>query len=972
MLEVQTLGAAYLRSHDGHALHSVLAQPKRLALLIYLAHADPRGFQRRDTLLAMFWPETDDERARNSLRQALHFLRRSMGEGVILSRGDGEIGIAEGTVRCDAADFERALEERRAEEALELYRGNFLQGFFIADAPEFERWVGSERMRLRERAGQAAWALAERAEQARDAARSLEWARRAMHLSPDDEHSLQRVISLLDRLGDRVAAIRAYEEFAAKLKEEYQIVPSPETQELIRGVRGRTGIGNAMVTPASSGHVPPEDIQKAPVAARFARFPLHGAEPVRSVAARRSRPPNRVAVIGLVMLVLAASAGYIVWQQGTSDASSAVAAPTSLAVLPFTVRSSPELAFIGEAVVSLLGTKFDGAAGLRSVGARGVIGMAAQEPTGASNVETAGAIARRLGAGLFVIGEILEMGGRVHIEAALYKTSSPSIPYASATVEGKSTDLFQLVDRLAAQLLIGVIGSRADRSARIAALTTTSLPALRAYLEGEREQLAGRFDLAASAFQRAVAEDSTFALAYYKLSLTREWAPGHRDLLRPLEHAMRHIDRLSEHDQALIAASYSWRKGESEMAAQQYRAILERYPDDVEAWFQLGEILFHDGPLRGRSISNSRIAWERVLAFEPTNPFSIVHLARIAAVERDTVLLADLARRLGTDSLADWRFRHVEALRALAVGDAVALERVTREQRRLGAANLSQVTEYVTAFTREPAAAAGLLRGIADAEITGARTAEMLAYLEAARGRYSAAENEILSVERTTPAGAAFIRALLATIPFRDAPAPGTLARIRNDLESHPAATDLWGEVAEVHSPQIRLYLLGLLAAAAGERTRAGAYARDLEGVARGSGTDAAVAGDFARGIRARLLMAEGRAMDALRLLEKIEPRLSYSHMELPVLDQVHERYLRAEALLELGRDAEALSWYRSISEFSPYGIVYLANSHLRRGEIHERRGELKLAGEHYRRFEELWQDADAKLRPDNRSDSRR
>lgn len=76
MIELRTLGTLDLRDSDGHNLTTALTQSKRLALLVYLALASPRGFQRRDTLLGLFWPESDDRRARAALRQAVRYLRR--------------------------------------------------------------------------------------------------------------------------------------------------------------------------------------------------------------------------------------------------------------------------------------------------------------------------------------------------------------------------------------------------------------------------------------------------------------------------------------------------------------------------------------------------------------------------------------------------------------------------------------------------------------------------------------------------------------------------------------------------------------------------------------------------------------------------------------------------------------------------------------------------------------------------------
>ena len=102
MIELRALGTLALRDRDGEDLHSVLAQPKRVALLAYLAIARPHGFHRRDTLLALLWPEQDDQHARWALNQALRHLRFALGKQVVPSRGDGEVGIASEHLRCDA------------------------------------------------------------------------------------------------------------------------------------------------------------------------------------------------------------------------------------------------------------------------------------------------------------------------------------------------------------------------------------------------------------------------------------------------------------------------------------------------------------------------------------------------------------------------------------------------------------------------------------------------------------------------------------------------------------------------------------------------------------------------------------------------------------------------------------------------------------------------------------------------------
>src|SRR5918999_474411 len=91
MFRLHLLGSVDLHDETGQELRAVLAQPKRLALLAYLAAASPAGSHRRDTLLGLFWPELDQDHARNALSKAVHFLRRSLGEPAIESRTADEL-----------------------------------------------------------------------------------------------------------------------------------------------------------------------------------------------------------------------------------------------------------------------------------------------------------------------------------------------------------------------------------------------------------------------------------------------------------------------------------------------------------------------------------------------------------------------------------------------------------------------------------------------------------------------------------------------------------------------------------------------------------------------------------------------------------------------------------------------------------------------------------------------------------------
>src|SRR2546423_5803734 len=149
MHRLYVLGKVDLHAGDETEAQSVLAQPRRFALLAYLALTSPNGASRRDKLLGLFWPELTQERARNALNKAVHFLRQTLGESAIVSRNAEELALDASCVSCDATAFTEAVKDEQLSEALDLYRGEFLPAFYIDEAVEFEAWMDSERTQLR-------------------------------------------------------------------------------------------------------------------------------------------------------------------------------------------------------------------------------------------------------------------------------------------------------------------------------------------------------------------------------------------------------------------------------------------------------------------------------------------------------------------------------------------------------------------------------------------------------------------------------------------------------------------------------------------------------------------------------------------------------------------------------------------------------------------------------------------------------
>src|SRR6266550_3187672 len=179
-------------------------------------------------------------RTLGALDQSLRFLRRELGDGILNGHGDEEVGFEPATLWFDALAFQQACDAGEPARALQLYRGDFLAGFFVNDgSAELERWIEGERLRLRRLAARAAAEVAQRAERDGDLAAATSAARQAVAFDLDDEPALARLIELLDRSGDRAGALNAFETFRRGLLRQYDATPSPETDARIQAIRAR-------------------------------------------------------------------------------------------------------------------------------------------------------------------------------------------------------------------------------------------------------------------------------------------------------------------------------------------------------------------------------------------------------------------------------------------------------------------------------------------------------------------------------------------------------------------------------------------------------------------------------------------------------------------------------------------------------------------------------------------------------------
>jgi len=346
--------------------------------------------------------------------------------------------------------------------------------------------------------------------------------------------------------------------------------------------------------------------------ARSAELPATRPVPAHDITGRQLW---RRAIIAAGVVLLAATA-IVTWRLVTPPRIPISA--SRLAVLPFSVAAGAELAYLGPGMVDLLSRNLDGAGEIRTLDASRVIASLRKGHVSAGDAVRARQIVRRLGAGQVVQGSISAAGKRLRIQAELLPAASDSeLPLSRASVEGDSTELFALVDRLAAQLLAQQSQGAGFRLLRTAAATTHSLPALKSYLKAEQHFRAVRYDSAIAGFQDALDEDTTFALASYRLAVAALWGNRSAQIDPALDRAVRLADRLSERDRALVGSLDAFRRGFPDEAERRYRALLRDYSDELEANAEFAHLLFSYNPLRGRSRAESGDIFRRVVELDP-------------------------------------------------------------------------------------------------------------------------------------------------------------------------------------------------------------------------------------------------------------------------------------------------------------------------------------------------------------------
>lgn len=920
MVQLRTLGRLELVTGEPTALQVLAAQPKPLALLAYLAIATPRGQHARDSLLALFWPELGDDEARRALRQALHRIRYHVGDELLTSERDGQIGISDDGAWCDAIAFEQALDAGDDTRALAYYQGAFLDAVFVSDAsPEFEQWVDLTRARLCERAAKAAGKLADDARRAGDLASELRWATQACRLAPDDEFRVRALMSALALQGDRAGALRAFKIFAERMEREYEAEPAKETSALADSMRGAP----TRFDPAAV--IPPTPSETAPIVAAPATA-LAVPTPTSPVAPRSPRRRWRMAaaLCAALLLVAALAARY------------ATTRPTSIdRILVADFRNHTRDSLLSGAITEAMRADLSQSRDTRVMSRAQVQAVLEhmRQPTGEITQEgVIREVAERYGVKAFVTGDVSSIGAGYSVSAELIAVKSGETLVSVREDASDSSTLLAVVDKVSDRLRRGVGESlwTVRASAPLEQVTTSSLQALRLYSQairvGDQE---GDTHRAVEILRQAVSFDTTFAMAYRKLGVYLRDMGAHAASDDALARAFRNRAHLPELERYNAAGSYYASVALPDSAIATYRALLALYPTDIRGLSNLASVY-----MDLREYARAESLYHRAIESDSSVSLLFNHLAtvqlnggRYAEAERT---LAERARRFPPQQDAETISATIEMMH----GDFDAAQ--SRTHRILTDAGTDAGSKL------EPL--------------------KMLGTLALIRGRLAESDHDFDSVEVLQAgegSGGGFLEAAVALafcdIWYRHDRARG-LALLDAAVARYPLAS--LEPLDRNYATLAYVYALGGRPARARELLADVRANERVAGVTRG-GLGLRDEGTYLRALGATEL-AEGKPAQAVATLRQSVNVYFCPTCTLPDLARALELAGNPDSAIAVYQRYVTTPW----SEWQNALGEFRVTSYQRLGELNEARGDTAKALAAYDEVVALWSGADAELQP--------
>jgi DNA-binding SARP family transcriptional activator len=562
MIRLRTLGILDLICDAGEAPRDLIGQPKRIALLTFLTMQAADRAIPRDKLLVLFWPDLSQGRGRRALSQSLYVIRKSLGDDPFAATGQETIALRPDFVSCDAVEFEAALNEGRREHALSLYGGDFLDGFYLPDAPDFDHWLEGERGRLRRLAEEGARSLASRDEEAGDLLGAARWARRLARLTPWDERSLIYLLGLLGRAGDQSGVRHEYGLYQKKLLSDSGAEPSPAVQDAFARAKQAVPVDQSLPRPT-----PPRVEESAALG-----DPGVSLEPTRRDHRWRTRAILSAAVV-VSLLVFAQT------RQAIGPSEGGVGIPRIL-VAPFANQTGDAtLDPLARLAADWLSTEIARTGRVRVVPPVSALRLVTEtEVEGDTTM-----LGRIVAAG--VHGDVdLVLGGYVHghrdsasFEVFGLDPASGEILFAVApALPAKSTELQTL--EILRRSAMGALAGQLDDRMRHWTGPASQPPSYQSYqeysaaldlfLEGDRASQERAAELFVAAWQADTAFTAPLLWAIFAM-----WNSGQAERADSVAHSLeRRIDRLPEWDRAMLRYHLAFIHGD---LAGEYRAASE-------------------------------------------------------------------------------------------------------------------------------------------------------------------------------------------------------------------------------------------------------------------------------------------------------------------------------------------------------------------------------------------------------------
>lgn len=523
MIYLRLLGTASVEV-AGAPVKGSVAQRRRVAILALLAAA--RGLRLgRDRIIGYLWPEMPQTRARHLLSESLYVVRKALGETVITAEGD-YLQLSRAGLGSDLWDYEEALTAGDLERAVSTYGGQLLEGLYLDEAPEFERWLEEERWRLERSFRGAMEALAELVAGAGEEQRAVELLRRLAAADPQSSRVALKLMRLLERTGDRAGAIQHARVHALAMREDLGAEPDPEIAAYAERLRAEPrppepGIAAKSTPPRAAAPAPwPDSPLVAPAPPRHppAGEPPGLASPGHVVAqgprsgSRRLRPLLAAASVLLLLITVA-----LAWQRGVSRGEEALPEERSIAVLPFAagLGEHPPEEHVRDGITEELIHALSEIRGLRVTSSTSSFRFRSRGEQGI------GEIGERLGVDVIVEGSMGRRGEDVIIRVQLVDVRSGFNVWSrefDRNLEEVSTFPREIARTIAATLRVTLAPEE-----QVAPLNrwTADPRARELYWVGRSQwnrRSAEGFRAAVAAYESAIARDPSFPLPYAGLA----------------------------------------------------------------------------------------------------------------------------------------------------------------------------------------------------------------------------------------------------------------------------------------------------------------------------------------------------------------------------------------------------------------------------------------------------------------------